>query len=305
MSKKIIRILGVMVLVFALTGCGSKKSANEITLLNGQFSEIDIIMQMTGILIEDESDLKVNYHDSMNTVAAATALEKEEVDLYVSYDGTLLATILGKDPSDVPKDTTLFDYASELGKKEKGLTLLDKFGFENTYALAVREDFAKENNIKTISDLAKVSDKLVFGAEHEFFDEEGTVRMNPLNKHYDFKWKDTNSLDISLKYAAMDDKKIDATVVYSTDGLNKKSNLRILEDDKSFFPEYNGSYLFRDSLFEEYKETAPNLNEILSKLSNKIDSDTMIDLNYQVDAEGKKPRDVAMKFLEDNNLRNK
>lgn len=304
MKKKFLTTLGVLVLIIGLTACGGKKDdKNQITLLNGQFSEIDIIMQMAGILIEDETDLKVNYHASMNTVAAATALEKKDVDLYVSYDGTLLSTILGKDPSDVPKGESLFNYAKKLGSKEKGITLLEKFGFENTYAIAIREDFAKKNNITTISDLRKYSDQLVFGAEHEFFDEEGTVRLKPFNKFYDISWKKSSGLDIGLKYAAMDNKTIDATVVYSTDGLNKKSGLRILKDDKKFFPEYYGSFLFRDKLFEEYKDIAPNLKEVLSKLDGKIDNKTMINLNYQVDAEGKKPHDVALQFLKDNKLK--
>lgn len=303
MKNKLFKILAVLLLVVSLSACGGKKDEKTITLLNGQFSEIDILMQMAGILIEDETDLKVNYHDSMNTVAAATALEKKEVDLYVSYDGTVLATILGIDPSEVPKDKKIFDYAKEQGSAKKKLTLLEKFGFENTYAVAVTPAIAKEYNLKTISDLAKHSDKLIFGAEHEFFDEEGSVRINPLNKHYDLKWKEANSLDIGLKYAAMDNKTIDATVVYSTDGLNKKSNLVILKDDKKFFPEYNGAFFFRDSIFEEYKEVAPNLKEILSKLDGKLNNETMIELNYQVDAEGKKPADVALQFLKDNNLK--
>jgi len=302
MIKKILSGLLVFFLVIGVSACGgSTKNDEEIVLLKGQFSEITIIMEMAKILIEDNTDLTVRYQDSMNTVAAATTIEKGDVDLYVSYDGTLLATIMQSDPSKVPAGTSLFDYANELGR-EKNLELLSKFGFENTYAIAIKEDFAKEHNINTISDLKKYSKDLVFGAEHEFFDEEGSIRFKPMNEFYGLKWKNSVSLDIGLKYSSMDSGNIDVTVVYSTDGLNRKSDLKVLTDDKHFFPEYYAGFLMRTDLFEKYKDTAPNLKEVLSMLDGKISNEQMIDLNYAVDAEKKDVHEVAMQFLKENNL---
>ncbi|MDL2211920.1 glycine/betaine ABC transporter substrate-binding protein [Erysipelotrichaceae bacterium OttesenSCG-928-M19] len=303
MFKKVLSGLLALVMVISLSACGGSKDSNkEITLLKGQFSEITIIMEMAKIMIENETDLTVKYHDSMATVAASKSLINKDVDLYVSYDGTYLATILGGDPSEAPEGESLWDYTNKRGIDEKGLSLLNKFGFENTYAIAVKDDYAKENNIETVSDLVPLSKDIVFGAEHEFFDKDGTVRMGPLNEYYGFKWKDTKSLDIGLKYSSIDSNNIGAVLVYSTDGLNKKSNLKVLEDDKKFFPEYNAGFFMRDSLFEEYKDAAPNLEEVLNKLTGKIDSETMIELNYQVDAEKKDVHEVALKFLEDNGL---
>ncbi|PKM96352.1 MAG: glycine/betaine ABC transporter substrate-binding protein [Firmicutes bacterium HGW-Firmicutes-1] len=291
------------ILIGALSGCsGGGKKNTEIVLLEGQFSEIDILMQMAGILIEENTDLTVTFHDSMNTVAAANALTSEEVDLYVSYDGTLLTTILGHDPSDVPEGEDLFEWTNVKGIEEKGLILISKFGFENTYALALDKGFAKEKNISTISELKPFTENLIFGAEHEFFDEEGTMRFNPFNKHYGIEWKDSSSIDIGLKYAAMDSGNIDVTMVYSTDGLNKKSNLLILKDDLSFFPQYYGSFLTRTTLFDEFADTAPNLKELLVSLEGVVDNETMIEMNYAVDAEGLKPYDVAKAFLVEQGL---
>lgn len=308
-KKKISILLVVAFMVVAFAGCGGgtvekaeKAEKKEIVLLEGQFSEIDILIQMAGILITENTDLKVTYHDSMNTVAASKAIKSKEVDLYISYDGTLLTTILGHDPSDVPEGEDLFTWTKEKGKEEQGLTLIDKFGFENTYALAVPRDFAEKNNLKTISDLKPFTKDLVFGAEHEFFDEEGTMRFKPFNKFYGIEWKDSKSIDIGLKYAGMDSGNIDVTMVYSTDGLNKKSNLFVLEDDKSFFPQYYGSFLMRDTFFDEFKEAALNLEEVLSKLHGLIDNETMIEMNYAADAEGKKPYDIAKEFLVKNGL---
>ena len=82
-------------------------------------------------------------------------------------------------------------------------------------------------------------------------------------------------------------------VVYTTDGLNKKVGLKVLEDDKSFFPDYNGVFLVRDDLMEKY----PELEGILNQLAGRISSDQMADLTYQVDVEGRTVDDVAREFL--------
>ncbi len=304
MNKKTMSLALVIVLVsVALIGCGGTEDETaEIILLEGQFSEIDILMQMAGILIEENTDLEVSFHESMNTVAASNAMIAEEVDLYVSYDGTLLTTILGYDPSDVPEGEDLFEYSRAKGVEDKGLTLTERFGFENTYAIAIHKEFAEENNITTISELVPYTSDMVFVAEHEFFDDEGTMRFKPFNEHYGIEWGDSNSIDMGLKFAAMDSGNADATMVYSTDGLNKKFELAILEDDQRFFPQYYTAFMHRATLFEEYAETAPNLEEVLLSLEGLIDNETMIDMNYQVDAGGADPYDVAKEFLVTNGL---
>ena len=303
MKKKITAVAAAMILTLGvLAGCGQKEDGKSITILRGQFAEIDIIAEMAGMLIEENTDLEVKFHDSMNTVAAGNAMVGKEVDLYVSYDGTLLTTLLGYDPSDVPEGEDLYDFAIAKGVEDRGLTLTSKFGFENTYALGVKEEFAMENGIESISDLKPFTEDLIFGAEHEFFDEEGTMRFNPFNEHYGIRWEDGVSLDIGLKYAAIDNENIDVTMVYSTDGLNQKSNLRILTDDLKFFPQYYAAFFHRESLFEEYEEVAPNLKEVLLMLEGQISNEEMIAMNFQVDAEGAEPKDVAKAFLEEKGL---
>lgn len=301
--KKISLMMAAVLVMAALAGCaGGSDDAAEIVLLEGQFSEIDILMQMAGILIEENTDLSVSFHESMNTVAASNAVISDEVDLYVSYDGTLLTTILGYDPSDVPEGEDLYEFSKAKGVEDKGLNLTGQFGFENTYAIAIQQDFAQEHGITTISELVPYTGDMVFVAEHEFFDDLGTMRFIPFNERYGIEWKDSNSIDMGLKFAAMDSGNADVTMVYSTDGLNKKFDLAILEDDERFFPQYYAAFIHRDTLFEEYAETAPNLEELLLSLEGLIDNETMIDMNYRVDAENADPYDVAKEFLVANGL---
>jgi osmoprotectant transport system substrate-binding protein len=115
-------------------------------------------------------------------------------------------------------------------------------------------------------------------------------------------FKEAKAIEMALKYSAMESKNIDVTIVYSTDGMNKKVGLKVLEDDQRFFPEYNDALLVRDDLFERYKETAPNLEEVLNMLAGQFTNESMTDLTYQVDVDGRTPEEVAKDFLTEKGL---
>lgn len=223
--------------------------------------------------------------------------KKHSCDMMISYDGTLLTTFLKKDPKDVPRGETLYDYTNKLGKKREQLMMTGKLGFNNTYAIAVPQKIADKYNLKKISDLEKVSNELVFGAEHEFFTEEGSMKYNPFVKYYNLKFKDRKSVDVSLKYSAIEKGEYDVTEVYATDGLNKKAKLVILEDDKHFFPEYNGAFLVREDTFEKFSSVAPDLRQVLSMLEGKISTEDMSEMTYNVDVKGQSVDKVSEDFL--------
>ena len=95
---------------------------------------------------------------------------------------------------------------------------------------------------------------------------------------------------------------LDVTIVYATDGLNKKAGLVVLEDDKEYFPDYNGALLVRDSLFEELAGVEPNLEEVLNELAGIMDNAMMTEMTYEVDVNGKTPKEVAKNFLKEAGL---
>ena len=109
-------------------------------------------------------------------------------------------------------------------------------------------------------------------------------------------------MDINLKYAAVENGNFDVTVVYTTDGLNRKAGLKVLEDDRNFFPEYNGALLVREGLYDEMAETAPELRDILNSLSGRFTNEIMTDLTYAVDVEGRSVEEVAREFLTEQGL---
>ena len=100
-------------------------------------------------------------------------------------------------------------------------------------------------------------------------------------------------MDQGLKYTAIENGSFDVTVVYATDGLNRKVGLKVLEDDRRFFPDYNGAFLVRQEVLEEY----PELADILNQLAGKIPTEQMAELTYQVDVVGRTVDDVAHEFL--------
>ncbi|MGI6546262.1 MAG: glycine betaine ABC transporter substrate-binding protein [Fastidiosipilaceae bacterium] len=301
--KRIVSALLSASLLFAVTSCGKKaKTKTGLIIYDGQFSEMKIIHRMVKHLVEDQTDLTVELRDEMSPVNNYNLLVDGGCDLMNSYDGTLLTTYLKMDPLDVPEDMSLYDFANQQAMERSSVRLLDKMGIDNTYAIAVPEATAREYNLKTISDLVAVAPELTFGAEHEFFSEEGSMKYRPFTEHYGLDFKDSFPVDISLKYSAIEKNMFDVTEVYATDGLNRKANLVLLEDDKNYFPEYNGALLVRDDLFEEVKETAPDLEEVLNGLGGTLTNEKMTDMSYAVDIEGKSVDDVAIQFLQEVSL---
>lgn len=277
----------------------NSKSAESMMLYDGDYTESQIMHHMIKHLVEGKTDLKVTIQDQMSQVNNYKALigKKHSCDMMISYDGTLLTTFLKKDPKDVPRGETLYDYTNKLGKKREQLMMTGKLGFNNTYAIAVPQKIAEKYNLKKISDLEKVANELVFGAEHEFFTEEGSMKYNPFVKYYNLKFKDRKSVDVSLKYSAIEKGEYDVTEVYATDGLNKKAKLVILEDDKHFFPEYNGAFLVREDTFEKFSSVAPDLRQVLSMLEGKISTEDMSEMTYNVDVKGQSVDKVSEDFL--------
>jgi osmoprotectant transport system substrate-binding protein/osmoprotectant transport system permease protein len=300
--KKILTLLPVIALVLSVAACGSSKKDSEIIMYDGTYAEPSLIVCMIKLLVEENTDATVTIKDQMSAVNVFNEMKKGEVYLMNSYDGTVLTTFLKYDPVDVEAGMTLYEFANMKANEELGMSLLDKLGHENTYALGVRREIVQQYNLKTISDLVAVAPELVFGGEHEFFSQEGSMKFGPFTEFYGLKFKNNVSVDISLKYAGIENNNYQVTDVYSTDGLNKKADLVILEDDRNFFPEYNDCLFVRNDIFEKYKDAAPNLKEVLNMLAGQTSDEIMTDLTYAVDVEERPVAEVAKEFLQSRGL---
>ena len=128
------------------------------------------------------------------------------------------------------------------------------------------------------------------------------MKFGPFSKFYGLEFKEAKAIDLALKYSAIESGNIDVTIVHTTDGMNKKVGLKVLEDDRSYFPDYNDALLVRNDLFERYADTAPNLEEVLNMLGGQFTNEIMTDLTYEVDVNGKTPEEVARTFLTEQGL---
>ena len=287
--------VAALLLAFCLLLPYGRGSTGDILLYDGDYSETQLMHHMVKMLVEDRTDLTVTIQDQMSQVNNFKSMtgDGHTCDLMISYDGTLLTTFFGQDTTDVPSGMSIYDYVSGVARDEYGMVLLDQLGFDNTYAIGVPESLAEQYGLETISDLVPVADQLVFGAEQEFFTLEGSMKYNPFVEAYGLRFKEATPVDMGLKYAAIENGSFDVSVVYATDGLNRKVGLKILEDDKSFFPDYNGAFLVRQDLLDQY----PELAEILNLLAGKIPTGQMAELTYQVDVMGRTVDEVAHEFL--------
>lgn len=293
--RKILATLLLSLLIFS--GC-TAKDENTIVIANGDFGEMYIFSHMAEILIKEYTDHNVKVTDYMSTSLGHSEIKAGRMHAALSYDGTMMATFMNRDVSEVPEGMTLFDYANQKAQEDYGVKLLNKLGFENTYAVAVRRSTAEEYNLKTISDLAKVASELRFGTEDTFFNEDGTVRFIPFTKFYGLDFKSATPISNDLKYVGMESKQFDVTLAYSTDGMILKSDLVLLEDDKSFFPEYNGSFI----VLADIEEKFPGVEAALNKVTDLFNQENTIALNYRVDVLDEDPYQVAYDFLKENNL---
>lgn len=287
------------ILILLPFGLRDTTGENELILYDGDYSETQIMHHMVKMLVEDRTDLTVTIKDQMSQVNNFKSLlgNGHTCDLMLSYDGTLLTTFLHLDPENVPEGTSIYDYANGVAAEQHGLRMLGKLGFDNTYAVAVPETVAAQYGLETVSDLVAVAPQLSFGAEHDFFTEEGSMKFGPFTAFYGLNFRAVVPVDVSLKYAAVENGSFEVTEVFATDGLNRKAHLKVLEDDRGFFPDYNGAFLVREDVFERFADAAPNLEEVLNLLAGQISNDDMVEMTYQVDVMGRTVDDVAREFL--------
>ena len=294
MNFKLI-ILGLFIIIFGAYFSLNSKKDKTINIATKPMTEGYILGQMLTELIEQDTDLKVNMTTGVGggTSNIHPAIVKGEFDLYPEYTGTSWEAVLKKEAS---YDESKFDELQKEYKEKYNLEYVNLYGFNNTYGLAVNKDIAEKYNLKTYSDLAAVSNNLIFGAEYDFFEREDGYKE--LQKVYNMNFKKKIDMDIGLKYQAMKDKKIDVMVIFTTDGQLAISDVVVLEDDKKMYPSYRAGTVVRSEILSKY----PELKAVLEKLNNILDDKTMADLNYQVESEGKKPEDVAREYLQEKGL---
>jgi len=256
------------------------------------FSEQTLLGEIVSEWIESTTDVAVERRFQLGgTFIAHRAVTSGDIDLYVEYTGTALTAILEREPVSDPA-AVLGAVRAEYARRW-GLEVLDPLGFENTFAILVRSRTADSLGLRTLSDLSSHAAALRPGFGYEFMEREDGFRG--LSDAYELEFAGpAREMDLGLIYRALATGEIDLTAGNSTEGKIEPLHLRMLEDDRDYFPPYEAVIVVRPDALERH----PGLREALAALSGRIDTETMRALNRRIDVDGRDFAVVAHEWVE-------
>ncbi|MBR3887681.1 MAG: ABC transporter permease subunit [Clostridia bacterium] len=296
--KKIVLALIIILTVglFGFNYLSNKENVvDKITIGSMDFTEQEILSYMIDELIEKNTDIQVEQKLSLGSSSIVLgAIFENDIDMYIDYTGTIYGSVLKHEPNSNVQE--VYNTSKKELKEQYDLNILEDLNFNNTYTLAVRKDTQEKYNLKTISDLSNVSDELTFSPTLVFMERNDCYIG--LEKTYPINFQDVIPIDGSPRYIALMNEESDVIDAYSTDGLLKKFDLVVLEDDKNFFLPYHAIPVVNNRLLDNYPEIVP----LLEKMATHLNDEVMRELNYKVDEERLNAKDVAHDFLILNNL---
>ncbi len=255
-----------------------------LTIGSKRFTESYILGEILRQTAEAAGEAEVRHEQGLgNTGIVQAALASGSIDIYVEYTGTLAREILRlDDPSDAA--------ALARALQQRGLSTSRSLGFNNTYALAMTQEQAARLGINRISDLA-AHPELRFGLTQEFIGRADGWRG--LRAHYSLPFDTPRGVDHGLKFGAVTAGQLDVIDVYSTDAAIERHRLRVLVDDRAYFPRYDAVLLYRTGL----EQRLPRTHAALVALQGRLDDATMRKLNARAEIGGERFGAIAAAFV--------
>jgi glycine betaine/choline ABC-type transport system substrate-binding protein len=278
----------ILILIALLAaGCSSRpsivvgsKNFTESVLL-GEIVAAHLERRDTGVAVERKLNLG-------GTLLAHEAVKRGAIDVYPEYTGTALMAVLSQ-PA-VRDAGTALERVRE-GYGGWGLEWLDPLGFDNSYAMVVRAETARARGVKTLSDAAR-SGPWRMGVGYEFTERRDGLRG--LVETYGLQVAGGPvAMDLGLLYQALSANRVDMAAASATDGMLARSEFAVLEDDRRYFPPYEGALVVRREVLERH----PKVRSVLTELSGRISEAAMRRMNAAVDVERRPAADVAREFV--------
>jgi glycine betaine/choline ABC-type transport system substrate-binding protein len=217
------------------------------------------------------------------------ALVRGDIDLYPEYTGSALTAVL-KQPAIADPAQALATVRSLYASKWK-LDWLDPLGFDNTFAMIIHGQEARDQHIVTLSDAARAH-AWHLGIGYEFA--QRADGLDGLMKAYNLHpAAPPVSMDLGLLYTALENDQVDMIAANSTDGMIAKTDVAVLQDDRHYFPPYQCAVVVREETLARF----PELRAALQELSGKLNDATMRQLNAAVDVDHRPVSRVAAEFL--------
>jgi osmoprotectant transport system permease protein len=279
------KTITAIILISLISGPISGSHSQPIRVASKHFNESYILSEIISQILEDAGFEVVRNTGLGGTLICFDALRNNAIDIYPEYTGTLNDEILKLD------SRLSHSRLNDTLKNLFNLEISAPYGFNNTYAFAVKRTIAERYGLKQISDL-RTHTELKMAFSYEFLKRKDG--WGYLSRAYGLHNQPVG-IEHGLAYQALDEMKVDLIDAYSTDGEIEKYNLILLEDDKNFFPKYFGVSFLRSDL-------DPGAKEVLQKLAGQISDTEMQQMNYKVLYEKKTFGEVASEFLKNKNL---
>jgi osmoprotectant transport system substrate-binding protein len=275
-------------LVFALTACSRPAT---VVVASKNFTEQDILGEIVAQQIERRTQLPVERRFHLGgTFVCHEALIAGQADVYVEYTGTALVAIL-KEPVVTDPDSALARVRAAYATRFHA-EWLAPLGFNNTFAMIVRQGDAEHLPARTLSAAVAAARRWRAGFGYEFIERQdgfpGLARAYGLTLAGAPK-----VMDLGLTYRALADSQVDLIAGNSTDGQIEALHLVALEDDRHYFPPYQAAPVVRSETLRLHPEVRAALEELAGTMSDSV----MRRMNYQVDVEHRDVKQVAREFL--------
>ena len=282
------RISNFFIFMWILVQPVIAQEAPQIRVGSKSFTESVVLGELISHLAR-HSGAKVEHRSELGgTQILWQALIKGDIDVYVDYTGTIREELLAEVMQAGTEIRSEFDMREALAKMH--VTMSDRIGFNNTYALGMRDDLAEKLSIKTISDLRE-HPELELGLSDEFMERKDG--WHQLASKYRLPHKKIRTMDHNLAYRGLEHEAIQVTDIYTTDAEIDYYHLRALEDDQGFFPTYYAAILMRDDLAAR----APKAVQSILRLENAVTSAEMSSMTAHVRLDRHLETNAAAEFL--------
>jgi osmoprotectant transport system substrate-binding protein len=271
-----------------IVGCGKER---PITVGSKNFTEQVILGEIVAQHLEHRLGRHIDRQLNLGgTLLVHQALVNGDIDLYPEYTGTALASVLKLPPAHGPVAALALVRAEY--QIRFGVEWMDPFGFNNTFAMVIRGEDARKNNIASLSEAARYFAGWSLGVGYEF--QQRPDGLAGLLKTYNLPILGSlKTMDLGLLYKALEQRQVSMVAGNATDGQLSVLDVLILRDDKHYFPPYDCALAVR----RESLEANPLLRPALNELTGLFTDVTMRKLNYQVDGGHRPVQDVAEEFL--------
>lgn len=283
------------VLLLLCLGCSPPRPDHPVIGAKN-FTEQVVLGELLAQEIEDKAHLKVERRFYLaGSYICQQALVAGRIDGYVEYTGTALTAILKQPVSRDP--AAVLATVRSLYASRYHVTVADPLGFENTFAMILRGDDARRLHVSTLSQAAAYTPQWRLGVGYEF--EQRPDGLPGLSAAYGLKFNGPpRTMDLGLLYRAMNAHQVDMIAGNSTDGPIQTLGLRVLEDDKHYFPPYQAVPLVRDEAMARW----PLMRVALAALAGKITAEDMRAMNEAVDGQHRDPAEVVRAFRQQHGL---